>query len=144
GVPDIFMGIGMNYGSMVACELGSEIYREITVLGDQVNLASRLTAYCLRGQVLMSEHMYKLLQSEVIIGSVSEVHVKGKAQKLTVYEVLGQRGADLKLLPVRDHRKSNRVDVYLPVTYFTIEDDLVSPDAINARIADISRHGMRI
>lgn len=64
GVPDIHMGIGINYGRMVLCELGSEIYRELTVLGDQVNLTARLTAFCLRGQILMSEKLHHMLNSE--------------------------------------------------------------------------------
>lgn len=144
GVPDIHMGIGINYGSMVVCELGSEIYREMTVLGDQVNLTARLTAFCLRGQILMSETMHNLLNGEVVVGSVNEVHVKGKTDAVTTYEVLGSTGESAKLLPVRDCRKNLRVTVNLPVSYFTIEEKSVAATPIQARILDISRQGMRI
>jgi adenylate cyclase len=143
-VPSIYMGIGMNYGSMVVCELGSEIYREITVMGDQVNLASRLSAYCLRGQVLMSDNLYKLLQHKVVLGRVYDVQVKGKTLPITTYEVLGLDTIPQKLLPVRDSRKHLRVDVDLPVTYFSIESMQVSTIPVHARIVDMSRQGMKI
>ena len=144
GLPGIYMGIGMNYGSVITCELGSEIYRELTVIGDQVNMASRLAAYCLRGQVLMSEGLYRHLKDQVVLGHVSEMHFKGKAQPITVYEVLGRHGGRAVQLPVRDSRKSHRVDTDLPANYHTLEDKLVSIDAVSAQIIDLSLHGARI
>jgi adenylate cyclase len=144
GMPDIYMGIGMNYGSVIACELGSEIYRELTVVGDQVNMASRLATYCLRGQVLMSEGLYRRLQKEVVLGHVNEMHFKGKAQSITVYEVLGCHGIRHVQLPVRDSRKSHRVDTDMPASYCTIEDKLVSTEAVAAQVVDLSLHGMRL
>jgi adenylate cyclase len=144
GLPNIYMGIGVNYGSVITCELGSEIYRELTVIGDEVNMASRLAAYCLRGQVLMSEGLYAHLKDEVMLGLVSEMHFKGKAQPFTVYEVLGSRGHHVVQLPVRDSRKSYRVGAHLPANYHTLEDKLVSLDAVSAQILDLSLHGARI
>lgn len=144
GLPGIYMGIGMNYGSVIACELGSEIYRELTVVGDQVNLASRLATYCLRGQVLMSEGLYQRLQGDVVLGHVNEMHFKGKAQSITVYEVLGQHGARHVQLPVRDSRKSHRVDADMPMCYFTIENKRMHDTPVAAQLVDLSLHGMRI
>lgn len=144
GMPSIYMGIGMNYGSVIACELGSEIYRELTVIGDEVNMASRLATYCLRGQVLMSAGVYRMLQHDVLLGHVNEMHFKGKAQAITVYEVLGRHGARHVQMPVRDSRKSHRVGADLPVSYFPIEDKLVSVTPVLAQVVDISLHGMRL
>jgi adenylate cyclase len=144
GLPDIYMGIGMNYGSVTACELGSDIYRELTVVGDQVNMASRLAAYCLRGQVLMSEALYRLLKEEVVLGNVSEMHFKGKAQSTMVHEVLGCCGARRVKLPVRDSRRAHRIDADIPVSYYTIENNLVDGTAVPAQLVDLSLHGMRI
>ena len=144
GLPGIYMGIGMNYGTVIACELGSEIYRELTVIGDQVNMTSRLANYCLRGQVLMSEGLYRRLGDDVLLGHVNEMHFKGTAQPIKIYEVLGRHGKHDVQLPVRDSRKSQRVDTDLPVTYHTIEDKLVSANAVPAQVIDLSLHGMRI
>jgi adenylate cyclase len=144
GLPGIYMGIGMNYGTVITCELGSEIYRELTVIGDQVNMTSRLANYCLRGQVLMSEGLYRRLQKEVVLGHVNEMHFKGMAQSITVYEVLGRHGTGHVQLPVRDSRKSHRVDADMPVSYYTIDDKLVNTEAVLAQVVDLSLHGMRV
>jgi adenylate cyclase len=144
GLPGIYMGIGMNYGTVITCELGSEIYRELTVLGEQVNMASRLATYCLRGQVLMSEGLFRRLEKDVVLGHVTEMHFKGKAQAIMIYEVLGQNSTRRVQLPVRDSRKSHRVDADLPASYHTIEDKLVSADGVSAQVVDLSLHGMRL
>lgn len=144
GLPGIYMGIGMNYGTVITCELGSEIYRELTVVGDQVNMASRLATYCLRGQVLMSEDLYRLLEKDVVLGHVTEMHFKGKAQPVTVYEVLGQQGTRRIQLPVRDSRKSHRVDADMAINYSSIENNLVSAAPVPAQLVDLSLHGMRL
>jgi len=144
GVAHLYMGIGLNYGTMVACDLGSEIYREITVLGEQVNLASRVASYCLRGQVLMTEDTYAMLKDAIVPGSFNLVHIKGKSQPVTLCEVLGVKLPHEKLLPILDARRSLRVEVDLPITYFPIDNKNVSKLPISGRIVDISRQEMRI
>ena len=51
GMPKIYMGIGISYGEVVLTRLGNALHSELTVIGNIVNLASRIEAFSLRGQV---------------------------------------------------------------------------------------------
>ena len=59
-LPDVYLGIGISSGTVMTGIIGSQAYRAYTVVGEDVNLASRLEALSLRGQVLVSEATYAL------------------------------------------------------------------------------------
>jgi adenylate cyclase len=144
GVDDLHMGIGLCYGPMVVCKLGSPIYRESTVLGEAVNLASRIASYCLRGQVLMNESTYRLLERVAIPGNFNAVRIKGKSQPVTLCELLGLTRPRRKLLPISDARRGLRENVDLPVTYYPVVDKQVSLEGIPGRIVKLSEQGLGV
>ena len=73
GLPELNMGIGINTGTVMAGVLGSEIYAEYTVIGEEVNLASRIEAYSLRGQILVSEATYLHVRDHVLVSAPTDV-----------------------------------------------------------------------
>ncbi len=143
-LPDLYMGIGASYGKVMLCELGSSVYRELTVLGDTVNLAARITAYCLRGQILISAKLSALLTGKVLLGATNDVHFKGKHEPTQVLEVLGQILPHPLILPVRELRRSYRVDVDLGLSFMLIRGKEVDHNQTNARVVNISRSGLRM
>ena len=58
-LPEVFLGVGVNTGTVMAGRFGSDVYSEYTVIGEAVNLASRIEALSLRGQVLISDSTYQ-------------------------------------------------------------------------------------
>ncbi len=144
GLPEIFMGIGLNCGDIVTCTLGSGIYQEQTVLGDAVNLTARIAAFALRGQVLMSEDVYQATNSHVEAGPVFKVLIKGRKQPLTVQELIGTTYPVAKAIPIRENRKGPRVEVVLPISYHLIEEQRIRTTSVKADIIDLSYGGMRI
>jgi adenylate cyclase len=143
GLPPLYMGIGVNTGIVMAGMLGSELYSQYTVVGDEVNLASRIEAVSLRGQVLISERTFGYCRDYVSTGAATDVYVKGKAEPVKLYEVLGIPSAG-KVLPRQELRKSPRVEAKLPFAYQLIDNGVVRPELLRGSTLDIGYYGLLV
>ncbi len=87
----IQVGIGINFGPVVAGNLGSKDRIEYSVTGDTVNTAKRiesLTKTC-PDSILISQRVFKKTQELVHTKAWERIKVKGRDQKVRVYEVVG-------------------------------------------------------
>lgn len=142
-MPELFMGIGLNTGTVIAGRFGSEAFSQYTVIGNQVSLASRIESFSLRGQVLISETTYQRCHGRVSATEPVEVFVAGKLVPVKLRELIAIPSMHLKV-PRQEFRRSHRAEVRIPCSLQMLEGTTVLPQAIHAHIFDIGYHGVLI
>lgn len=96
GNPSFSVRIGINTGEVIAGNIGSPNRMDYTVVGDNVNLASRIESYARPMTVLITESTYVKIKDMVVAKKMKPTLVKGKSWPITTYEITGIQAPEEK------------------------------------------------
>lgn len=91
GRPEIKMRVGINTGKVIVGNMGSKVKFNYTVIGDDVNLASRLEGANKEygTNIMIGESTYEKVKDKVIVRELDLLVVKGKTEPIRAYELIG-------------------------------------------------------
>ena len=114
--------IGVNTGYCTVGNFGTDSRMDYTVLGREVNLASRLESAAMPNQILLSHETWSLVKEQVLCRAMGEINVKGFSRPIPIYRVLD----------LRRNLGSRK-------TYFELETNGFSLNMDSARVSDLDR-----
>lgn len=129
--PHIRMGITTGYCTVG--NFGSEDRLEYTIIGRQVNLASRLESHAGTDEIWVSHPTYSLVKQEVVCGKEDKIKVKGMAYPVQVYELIDLKDGAI----TRETRMIDKAENFLE----TLDPDQLDRESID-RLIGVLVHTM--
>jgi class 3 adenylate cyclase/FixJ family two-component response regulator len=141
--PPLEMGIGINTGETIVGNIGSPRAMKYNVIGNNVNLCSRVESYTIGGQVLLSEYTAKAVKAPMDVAQISTVYPKGVQEPILIYNINGL-GEPFNLAITMEEIPLARFEKPVPVLCYQIRDKQVDASAARYGISGISEREARI
>lgn len=142
-VRPISMGIGIHTGDVVVGNIGSHRRMKYSVVGSNVNLASRVESSTVGRQILVTDATLEHLEGRVETGRSFSIKVKGFSEPVAVHELIACGDPyNLRLDP--DDDDLARVDANVPLQLSIFEGKSISADKITATLTGINAAGATI
>jgi class 3 adenylate cyclase len=139
GLPRLEMGIGLNTGEAVVGNIGSEKRAKYGVVGNAINLAARVQACTVGGQVLLSSATYQRIRESAEVGPPLPVEVKGIREPVLLYELRALGGRWTRRLPEAAEGEAE-VSAAFPLLAWVIDGTTIRPDHV---AGEVTRLGPR-
>ena len=142
GLPNVEMGVAVNSGEAVVGNIGSPRRAKYGVVGEPVNLASRIESYTVGGQILISDAAYRGCGA-VHVATQFYIEPKGVAERILVYDV-GGIGAPYNLFLPTAEEEMIAPAPHITVRYTVLEEKFVGRTVFEARIVKLSSKGAEL
>ncbi|MBQ8526861.1 MAG: adenylate/guanylate cyclase domain-containing protein [Lachnospiraceae bacterium] len=144
GYPKIETGIGIHAGETFIGNIGSEKFMRYNVIGQVVNLCSRIQTYSIGGQILVSEQTTEYLTGELLLNKKFEISMKGVHETLMVCDVRMVSGVHEARLSERSEEIVPEVRLPIPVMLYLLQGKSVIRGAVEGNIFAISEHKVHV
>jgi class 3 adenylate cyclase len=143
GILKLEMGIGINTGSVIVGNIGSDIRAKYGIVGMPVNTASRIESLTVGGQVLIGEPTYRLVESDVEVDPPQTVMMKGYEKPLVCFPVNAISAPYQVALSVPPD-KFKDVEIQLPLNGWVVEGKKIQEDAIYGKTLKINENSWQV
>lgn len=129
GTPPLEMGIGINTGSVIVGNIGSEMRLKYGIVGTAMNMAARIESNTIGGQVLIGKDTYDLVKNVVTADSPQTVMMKGFKQPLVIYPVTAI-GPPYDVALTHQSGGRDGVEINLPFHFWKVDGKRIGSEAM--------------
>jgi len=129
GYPLLEMGIGINTGTVIVGNIGSEMRMKYGIVGSSVNTASRIESNTIGGQILIGESTFKLVKDLVTASPPQTAMMKGLKKPLVYYPVT-EIGSPYNVEFKAPTDSENNIEIRLPFHCWKVKDKKIETESI--------------
>ena len=135
--PTLEMGIGINSGTVIVGNIGSDEKMKYGCMGEPVNIAGRVETFTIGGQVIISENTKALIKEKLDIAGEQSFLPKGAKDEMKIYEISGIGDVSLN--------SNDEVIEWLPetgikVSFYELDGKYVGDVAYEGRVLSLSKN----
>lgn len=144
GYPEIEVGIGIHAGEAFIGNIGSEQFMRYNVIGQVVNICSRIQTYSIGGQVLVSEQTKQYLDGDWELYKDFEISMKGIHERLAVCDVKAITGLHQVSITEKETEKMFVLEDPMEANLYLMQGKSVIKASVKGKIEGLSQHTVRI